>query len=257
MNSILTILWLSFVINFYPINYFHRNQCSPGSSLNKKNIQDPDWWRKEAKKMVESQLISRDITDTKVIEIMAKTPRHRFIPTEISDYAYHDKPLPIGDDQTISQPYIVALMTQLLNLKGDEKILEIGTGSGYQAAILSQLIDTCYSIEIVKNHAMNAARTLKNLGFNNVVVKWGDGYKGWKEHAPFDGIIVTAAPPFVPPVLLEQLKPGGKIVIPVGEFFQELLVVTKDINGNINEKSIIPVRFVPMIHPKKNVFADE
>ena len=205
-------------------------------------------WKKEAKKMVEDQLISRGITDKRLLQAMENTPRHLFIPKSLNDFAYTDRPLPIGDGQTISQPYIVAIMTELLKLKGHEKVLEIGTGSGYQAAILSQLVDTCYTIELIKDLADSAGALLKRQGYNNVVAKCDDGYKGWHEHAPFDCIIITAAPEEIPENLVEQLKVDGIMVVPVGKYFQQLLLITKTEKG-IRKKNIIPVRFVPMVKP--------
>ncbi len=160
-------------------------------------------------------------------------------------YAYDDNPQLIGEDQTISQPYIVALMTELLELKGGEKVLEIGTGSGYQAAILAEIAAEVYTIEIIESLSKNAEATLKRMGYQNITVKWGDGYKGWEEHAPFDHVIVTAAPDHVPQPLVDQLKIGGRMVIPVGDYYQELKLLTKTADG-VEEKSIIPVRFVPM-----------
>ena len=176
---------------------------------------------------------------------MRKVPRHEFVRERDRKYAYEDHPLEIGEGQTISQPYIVALMTELLGLKGGEKVLEIGTGSGYQAAILAEIAKEVYTIEIIKPLADNARKTLERLGYRNIAVKWGDGYQGWKEHAPFEGIIVTAAPDHIPQPLVDQLKVGGKLVIPVGSMFQELKLITKTDKG-IVERSVIPVRFVPM-----------
>lgn len=216
----------------------------------KEKVTDKNWWKAEAELMVKTQIAERGINDEKLFQIMKRTPRHEFVPDIWKEHAYIDNPLPIGEGQTISQPYIVALMTELLALKGNEKVLEIGTGSGYQAAILSQLADTVYSIEIVETLANESKIKLKQLGFNNVIVKCGDGYKGWKEHAPFDCIIVTAAPPEIPQELVKQLKINGKMVIPVGSFFQELLLIEKTHDG-IKKESITPVRFVPMVHPKE------
>lgn len=210
---------------------------------------DTAMWRIKAKMMVEKQLIGRDITDRRLIRAMENTPRHLFVPKNFREYAYYDGPLSIGEEQTISQPYVVAIMTQSLKLKGDERVLEIGTGSGYQAAILSQLVDTCYTIELIESLSDRATHVLKELGYSNVVVKTGDGYQGWPEHAPFDCIIITAAPEEIPPKLVEQLKTGGRMIVPVGKFYQELKLVTKTDKG-INTKSIIPVRFVPMVKPK-------
>ena len=205
-------------------------------------------WKGEARHMVTSQLISRGIADQNVLRVMQNTPRHLFIPDNLRQSAYSDRPLPIGEGQTISQPFIVAIMTELLELKGDEKVLEIGTGSGYQAAVLSQLVDTCYTIELVKKLADDASVCLKQLGYTNVIAKCGDGYLGWPEHAPFDRIIVTAAPEEIPKKLVEQLKPDGIMVLPVGRYYQELIVVTKTKRG-LNRERIIPVRFVPMVNP--------
>lgn len=218
------------------------------SPLQSEQKQDTIQWKKKAKKMVETQLIPRGIEDKKLLQTMANTPRHLFIPESLRDFAYVDQPLPISDGQTISQPYIVAIMTQLLELKGDEKVLEIGTGSGYQAAILAPLVDTCYTIELIKNLADSAANRLKRMGYDNVIAKCDDGYKGWPEHAPFDCIIITAAPPEIPEMLVEQLKVNGRMVVPVGTRFQQLTLITKTEKG-IKKKNIIPVRFVPMVKP--------
>ena len=210
------------------------------------------WWISRAENMVETQIISRGIRDENVIRVMKQTPRHLFVPERLKEQAYRDHPLPIGGGQTISQPYIVALMTEYLELSGSEKVLEIGTGSGYQAAILSQLVDTCYSIEVVEVLARESGKLLDELGYKNVVVKWGDGYKGWPVNAPFDRIIITAAPETIPGKLVEQLAMGGRMVLPVGSNFQELILITKNHKG-IKRKDIIPVRFVPMIHPENPI----
>jgi len=206
------------------------------------------WWKSRADVMVESQIVRRGVRDADVIRVMKNTPRHDFIPAHLRDHAYDDRPLPIGSSQTISQPYIVALMTEYLQLTGSEKVLEIGTGSGYQAAVLGPLVDTCYSIEVVKSLAIEASHKLAVMNYDNIIVKWGDGYQGWPEHAPFDRIIITAAPPQIPEKLVEQLAVGGRMVLPVGSHFQELILITKTKKG-IHRKSIIPVRFVPMVHP--------
>jgi len=196
--------------------------------------------------MVRSQIEARGVKDARVLEVMRRIPRHLFVPADHKAQAYADYPLPIGSGQTISQPYIVALMTELADLTPTEKVLEIGTGSGYQSAVLSRLAGEVYSIEIVPELARESAGRLRDLGYGNVTVKEGDGYRGWPEHAPFDAILVTAAPDRIPQPLLDQLAPGGRMVIPVGSFFQELKVLTKDRNGKISEKDILPVRFVPM-----------
>lgn len=206
-------------------------------------------WPDKADKMVKFQIERRGISNADVLNVMRSTPRHLFVPSSLSSMAYDDYPLPIGEDQTISQPYIVALMTDLLKLDGNERVLEIGTGSGYQAAVLSQLVDTVYTIEIVESLANTARTRLHNLEYNNVIVKHGDGYQGWPSAAPFDEIIVTAAPKEVPKTLVDQLKIGGNIVIPVGDQWQELKLITKISEDKTKTKSVIPVRFVPMVHP--------
>jgi protein-L-isoaspartate(D-aspartate) O-methyltransferase len=199
--------------------------------------------------MVTRQLAARDITDKSVLDAMGGVKRHLFVPPEVRSGAYADHPVPIGHNQTISQPYIVALMTQLVTPKKSMRALDVGTGSGYQAAVLAKLVSQVYSIEIVCPLADNAGSLLKRLGYQNVTVKCGDGYKGWKEHAPFDIIIVAAAPSHIPQPLIEQLAPGGKLVIPVGVGLQELKVVTKGADGSHTTRSNSPVRFVPMTGP--------
>jgi protein-L-isoaspartate(D-aspartate) O-methyltransferase len=196
-------------------------------------------------RMVEQQIHRRGIRDERVLDAVRKVPRHRFVPAEVAPYAYDDEPLPIGYGQTISQPYIVAYMTEVLRLKGGEKVLEIGTGSGYQAAILAEIVKELYTIEIVKPLADRARTTLDSLGYANIHFLCGDGYSGWPSAAPFDAVIVTAAPADVPLPLFEQLKEGGRLLLPVGELWQELVVVTKR-NGKMEKHSLIPVRFVPM-----------
>ena len=227
-----------------------------GNALQNNKNNFPSDWKIAAQTMVNKQIKDRGVVDPKVLDVLSKTPRHKFVPSDMIDYAYDHRPLPIGEGQTISQPYIVALMTELLGLSGKEKVLEIGTGSGYQSAILSSLSYKVYTIEIVKSLALRAKKVLKELDMNNVYVRWGDGYKGWPSEAPFDCIIVTAAPNEIPEALIKQLKIGGKLVIPVGKYWQELKVISKTSDSNINEKTIIPVRFVPMIHPS-NPFSDE
>jgi protein-L-isoaspartate(D-aspartate) O-methyltransferase len=196
--------------------------------------------------MVQSQLAARDIDDQRVLDAMGRIPRHEFVPEELRASAYADRPLPIGDGQTISQPYIVALMTQLAQPKPDSRALDIGTGSGYQAAVLSALCKQVYSVEIVPSLAGSATRRLDDLGYANVTVRCGDGYRGWPEHAPFDLIIVAAAPDHVPPALIEQLSPGGRLVLPVGDSYQNLVVVEKQQGGQARQWTVIPVAFVPM-----------
>lgn len=200
------------------------------------------------KTMVESQIIARGITDKRVINAMLKVPRHIFVPEEYKDEAYNDYPLPIGYGQTISQPYIVALMTEALKLKENDKVLEIGTGSGYQTAILAEIVKYVYSIEIIKELAIRAKKTLDILGYKNIHIKIGNGYNGWPEKAPFDAIIVTCAPKSIPKPLIDQLKDGGRMVIPVGSRYGiQRLMRVKKINGRIHKETLTFVRFVPMI----------
>ncbi|HHE55191.1 MAG TPA: protein-L-isoaspartate(D-aspartate) O-methyltransferase [Caldithrix abyssi] len=206
---------------------------------------DEEYYAKLRKQMVEHQIIARGVKDANVIRAMEKVPRHKFVPEAEQPYAYLDEPRPIGHGQTISQPYIVAFMTEQLHLKPTDRVLEIGTGSGYQAAVLAEIVDSVYTIEIVPELARKARQRLQELGYHNVEVKQGDGYNGWPEKAPFDAIIVTAAPPNIPPPLLEQLKVGGVMVLPVGEYVQELVVAHKTSEG-ISMKNVLPVRFVPM-----------
>ena len=201
------------------------------------------------RQMVEEQLKPRGIKDQRVLAAMLKVKRHLFVPPGIRYAAYDDRPLPIGEGQTISQPAVVALMTELLELKGTEKVLEIGTGSGYQAAVLGELAKQVYTIEIVEPLAKRSAKLLQELNYRNIRVKTGDGFLGWPEFAPYDAIIVTCAPDKVPPPLLEQLAEGGRLVIPVGTFWQELKLARKT-RGKITESAIIPVRFVPMTRSK-------
>ena len=204
-----------------------------------------DIYSEMRREMVENQIVSRGVSDEKVIEAMMKIPRHKFLPEHLGDYAYSDGPLPIGMGQTISQPYIVAYMTELLNLNKGDKVLEIGTGSGYQAAILAEIGCDVYTIEIVEILTLRAKKVLQNLGYKNIRFKVDDGYIGWEENAPYDAILVTAAPPEIPESLTEQLKEGGKMVIPVGDYFQELTLLKKTREG-LKEKRVTPVRFVPM-----------
>jgi protein-L-isoaspartate(D-aspartate) O-methyltransferase len=200
--------------------------------------------------MVDQQLKARDITDPRVLAAMGKVPRNRFVPEDLHALAYEDHPLPIGSGQTISQPYIVALMTQWAEVKPGDKVLEVGTGSGYQAAILAELTDRVFSIELLPELAEAARTRLRDLGYGRVQVRTGDGYQGWPEEAPFDAILVTATAPEVPPALKEQLKEGGRLVIPVGPpgSVQELLLLRK-MKGELKEEQRIAVRFVPLVKP--------
>jgi len=198
------------------------------------------------KEMLEDDLRGRDITDARVLRAMSSVPRQLFVPEELKHAAYADGPLPIGHGQTISQPYIVALMTQLVDPKPESKALDVGTGSGYQAAVLAELCEKVYGIEIVKPLADTAKQRLDEVGYENVTVRHGDGYGGWPEHAPFDVIIVAAAPDHVPQALIDQLAPGGRLVIPVGRFYQELIYIEKQTDGTVRRKSVAGVAFVPM-----------
>jgi protein-L-isoaspartate(D-aspartate) O-methyltransferase len=237
--------YIWFCLSFSLIVLFSCREYKNKESNMKPEESPADIYAEERESMVERQIETRGVKDKLVLAAMRKVPRHRFVPEKWRDQAYLDEPLPIGEGQTISQPYIVALMTELLNMKGGEKILEIGTGSGYQAAILGELAKEVYTIEIICPLAQRAESTLKELGYDNVTVRCGDGYQGWKEHAPFDGVIVTAAPDHIPQPLVDQLKVGGRLIIPVGDVFQELTVVTKTETG-IKKTNTIPVRFVPM-----------
>ena len=219
--------------------------CSPSGGEGGEVAAPGDPFAAARLSMVENQIRARGVEDPLVLRAMRRVPRHLFVPPSLAEVAYMDGPLPIGYDQTISQPYIVALMTELAELKGGETVLEIGTGSGYQAAILSEIADTVYTIEIIEPLAASAAARLESLGYANVVVRAGDGYRGWPEHAPFDAVVVTAAPDHVPGPLVEQLAIGGRLVIPVGDAYQELLQIIKTEDG-VEERRVIPVRFVPM-----------
>jgi protein-L-isoaspartate(D-aspartate) O-methyltransferase len=201
----------------------------------------------QRQRMVEQQLKPRGIKDERVLAAMAKVPREEFVPVDVRVDAYEDGPLPIGYDQTISQPYIVAFMTEQLRPRPSDRVLEIGSGSGYQAAILAELVADVYTIDIIEPLAKSAEATLQRLGYKNVHVRVGDGYKGWPEEAPFDAIIVTCAPDKVPQPLVDQLKDGGRMVIPVGERFAQQLYLLEKKNGKLKESVTLPVRFVPML----------
>lgn len=215
--------------------------------------QESDPYTELRERMVREQIEARGVRDPRVLEAMRKVQRHLFVPEHLRNRAYDDTPLPIGYGATISQPYIVAYMTELLKPQKDDIVLEIGTGSGYQAAVLSLLVKHVYTIEIIPELARQAAERLKQLGYDNVTVKHGDGYQGWPEKAPFDRIIVTAAPRDVPKTLIEQLKPGGRLVAPVGSVFwgQRLVVVDKLQDGSIRRRDDLPVSFVPMVRGEK------
>ncbi len=209
---------------------------------------DPPEARIARDRLVENGIVALGVKDERVIAAMRRVPRHLFVPEAQRRRAYENRPLPIGWDQTISQPYIVASMTEVIRPKHGDKILEIGTGSGYQAAVLAEITPHVWSIEIKEPLAKRAAKTLRDLGYDEVEAKHGDGYYGWKEKGPFDAIVVTAAAPHIPPPLVRQLKPGGRLVIPVGRpmAVQALKLVTKDERGRVRSKDLYPVRFVPL-----------
>jgi protein-L-isoaspartate(D-aspartate) O-methyltransferase len=200
------------------------------------------------RRMVKTQIENRGVEDSQVLEAMRSVPRHRFVPSASLESAYADQPQPIGHGQTISQPYIVAYMTEVLEIEPGDKVLEIGTGSGYQAAVLAEITDEVWSIEIIEPLAGQAATRLQRLGYGEVQTRTGDGYYGWEEAAPFDAVIVTAAAGHIPPPLIEQLKAGGRMIIPVGGTYevQSLMLVRKDAEGDVTTERLMPVRFVPM-----------
>jgi protein-L-isoaspartate(D-aspartate) O-methyltransferase len=199
----------------------------------------------EREQMVATQVVARGVRDPLTLAAMRKVPRHLFVPPQSMDQAYDDHPLPIGHAQTISQPYVVAFMTEAVGLHGGETVLEVGTGCGYQAAVLAEIAAHVYTIEIVEPLAKEAAERLKRLGYANVSVRAGDGYQGWPDAAPFDAILVTAAAPRIPEPLKQQLRDGGRLIVPVGEDWQELVLVTRR-GGQFEERRVLPVRFVPM-----------
>lgn len=228
--------------------------CSPGfvienynsNSLHVQSLSNTaDEFVAQRLQMVKQQLRGRGIQDKAVLQAMSKVPRHQFVAASQARLAYEDHPLPLSHDQTISQPYIVAYMTEAARLSSNDKVLEIGTGSGYQAAVLGEVVKEVYTVEIIPELAERARQTLSELGYKNIHVKTGNGYQGWAEHAPYDRIVVTAAPDHIPEALVNQLALNGKMVIPVGTSTQEIVVITKTQDGLI-EKRTIPVRFVPM-----------
>jgi protein-L-isoaspartate(D-aspartate) O-methyltransferase len=218
-------------------------------ALNCSNRQDlrEDKYFHMRKTMVEQQIKNRGIHNKKVLDALMNVPRHKFVPEEYKSHSYDDSPIPIGYNQTISQPYIVAYMTEILNPDKTKKVLEIGTGSGYQTAILSLLYKNVYTIEIIKALGEKAKKVLDEEGYNNITVKIGDGYQGWKEYAPFDAIIVTCAPTNIPNPLVEQLAEGGKMIIPVGGHYNQILYLLEKRNGEIRKTETLPVVFVPMM----------
>ncbi len=206
-----------------------------------------DKYEKVRQRMVREQIVARGIKDQKVIQSMLNVKRHLFVPKNQERMAYEDRPLPIGEGQTISQPYIVALMTETLELEKNMRVLEVGTGSGYQAAILAEIVKEVYSIEIIESLGLKAKTVLKSLDYQNINLKIGDGYKGWKENAPFDAIIVTCAPANIPDPLKNQLKEGGKMIIPMGGSITQELVLLEKKNGKLIKQVVAAVRFVPMV----------
>jgi len=206
---------------------------------------EPERFARAREEMVDGQIAARGVRDEATLRAMKKVPRHLFVPEALAGQAYDDHPLPIGHGQTISQPYIVGFMTEALGLQGGERVLEVGTGSGYQAAVLAEIAERVFTIEIVAPLAEEARVRLKELGYGNVEVRAGDGYQGWPEAAPFDAIIVTAAAPRIPEPLRQQLRDGGRLILPVGDEWQELVVVTRT-GDAFEEKQVLPVRFVPM-----------
>ncbi len=216
----------------------------------KLKAQSPDSFEASRRRMVENQLKGRDITDPRVLAAMAAVPRHRFVPPYLAGMAYFDQPLPIGQGQTISQPYIVALMTQWAEIKPGHKVLEVGTGSGYQAAVLAEITDRVFTIELLPELGRTAQERLKELGYRRVQVKIGDGYQGWPEQAPFDAVLVTATAPAPPPALAAQLKEGGRLVVPIGQPKSvQQLVKFRKASGQLKEEGRLPVMFVPLVKP--------
>lgn len=213
-----------------------------------------DFFAEQRERMVKTQIRARGITDPGVLKAMESVPRHKFVPAAYQKQAYIDSPLPIGAGQTISQPYIVALMTEVLDLEKTDRVLEIGTGSGYQAAVLASICDSVFSIEVIEMLGLNSEKVLKETGYDNVYVKIGDGYQGWPEKSPFDAIMVTCAPTHVPQPLRDQLKEGGKMIIPVGESYAQELVLMVKRKGKLDREDLIPVRFVPMINSKGTTY---
>lgn len=241
----ISIFTFSFVLFMGALSFCHSPGGKRSESGKKGEETEEDIYTSRRLEMVEEQIVTRGVSDSLTLKSMRKVPRHLFIPESLRKYAYYDEPLPIGEDQTISQPYIVAIMTELLQLKGGEKVLEIGTGSGYQAAILAEIAAEVYTIEIVDILCESARELLGEMGYQNIQVRCADGYQGWPEAAPFDAVIVTAAPDHIPQPLVDQLKIGGRLVLPVGDGYQELVRITRTKSGTKRE-NIIPVRFVPM-----------
>ena len=216
---------------------------------------DTSWKHQRLRaQMVETEIAARDVSDPAVLAALRTVPRHRFAPDHPPELAYSDRPLPIGHEQTISQPYIVARMTELVHPDSADRVLEIGTGSGYQAAVLAEIVDSVFTVEIISELGRTARARLDTLGYGNVRVRIGDGYKGWPVHAPFDAIVVTAAPETIPPPLIDQLAPGGRMIVPVGPTgrTQQLTLVTKSKEGEVSKRTLAPVRFVPFLRENEN-----
>jgi protein-L-isoaspartate(D-aspartate) O-methyltransferase len=228
------------------LHSFRDDSSAPSQDAPQRPPKEEPRFVEARRRMVEEQLCGWDISDPKVLEVMGRIPRQRFVPNYLRTQAYADSPLPIGRGQTISHPYIVALMTQTVRPTSRSRALEVGTGSGYQAALLAELCKEVYSIEILKPLADSARERLTSLGYKNITIRHGDGYQGWREHAPFDVILVTAAPDHVPQALVEQLAVGGRMLIPVGRDFQELLLLEKQQDGTVRREVVAPVVFVPM-----------
>ena len=241
-SILLLLLYLSLL--YLPACSYEATTTVTKSQAEPSNAPNSDFHQQRLQ-MVEQQIRRRGITETTVLDAMSRVPRHRFVASTLGEVAYSDHPLPIEHGQTISQPYIVAYMTEVADITPDEIVLEVGTGSGYQAAVLGEIAQTVYTIEIIPELAETAQQTLNELGYENVQVRAGDGYQGWPEHAPFDAILVTAAPDHVPQPLVDQLALNGKMIIPVGDWFQEMRVITKTETG-VLEESTMPVQFVPM-----------
>jgi protein-L-isoaspartate(D-aspartate) O-methyltransferase len=232
------------VLSFFLLSFCCFNSDASGEAIDK--IRTVPFFA-ERKQMVEHQIKGRGVTDERILEAFMKVERHRFVPKPLILSAYEDRPLPIGYGQTISQPYIVAFMTETLHLSRADRVLEIGTGSGYQAAILAELCQHVYSIEILEPLGRRAKKILNELGYKNITIKIGDGYQGWEEYAPYDAVIVTCAPSHVPVPLKEQLKEGGRMIIPVGEGFHQELIFLQKKNQALKQKRTLPVLFVPMV----------
>ncbi|MCF8110241.1 MAG: protein-L-isoaspartate(D-aspartate) O-methyltransferase [Desulfobacteraceae bacterium] len=253
MNKSLTILPL-LIFALAVIFFIAGSTHTFGTGANGSKKENELNFRQQRMEMVQQQLRARGIKDPKILAAFKKVPRHEFIPESLRKYAYQDRPLPIGEGQTISQPYIVALMTKSIEPEKTDRVLEIGTGSGYQAAILAELCEQVYTIEIIESLAESASRTLSKLSYENVHVRSGDGYKGWPEHAPFDAIVVTCAPEKIPEPLKEQLAEGGRMVIPVGRDYDQNLVLLKKKGGELIKEQILPVLFVPMVDEKERTY---